>query len=270
MSTTATLHYKAVQAGSSLIALQTVMAAVPVPTAVLNALGVRVTSDSTALGPPVQRTIVLNLGPSATATATASFVPGDESGSPIESVTVTGAGANYVLPPNVSFTGGGDGITEQAHAVAFLKIATAAVASAGAGYSANTFATVVGQQSPSNPNAVQAKLTLTIIGGHITAVAIATAGDGYVGIPEVLIVDPTGTGSGASVSLTMSVSSITVTNPGSGYDPALSPVTVVLTPAFATMFPPTSDQSTPFKQLMTVPLSQAILSPVEADPPVMA
>lgn len=279
-----TLVYTAQQGGASASAVQALMdaAAVPFPPSILEAYGLRVTSDVTVLGPPVVRTIVLAFGPSTPATATASLVVGDPSGSPIDHFTVTAVGAGYVLSPIVQLSGNptatDNTLIDYAGAgQAWLKVVGAAVASAGAGYSAGTFAVVSPaspggnrpslDDAPSNPTSHAAELTLTIVGGHITAVAIADPGAGYAGIPQVTIVDPLATGSGGAIALSMGVDRVDVLRPGNGYSVA---PTVALTPAFKVVFPDTSDQRAPFYNLMTTALSNSALTPVVAATPVLS
>jgi hypothetical protein len=278
-----TLVYTAQIGGASAIAVQALMnaAAVPFPPSILTAYGLRVTSDVTAPGPPTVRTIVLAFGPSVAAVASAVLVPGDASGSPIDHFTTT-AGSGYVLPPVVQLSGAPPLATKPTldtlgAGQAWMKVVGATVAAPGAGYSASTFAVVSPASpggnrpsqtaAPSNPTSHAAKLTLTILAGNITGVAIADAGAGYAEIPNVLIVDPTGAGSGGKISLSMGVDRIDVLRAGNGYQ---APPTVTLTPAFKLIFPDSSDQRKPFYNLMTTALSNSVLSPVVAAPPVLS
>jgi hypothetical protein len=281
MSTTATLVFKAFLGGATAAKVAALIAAVPVPSSVLGFLGLRVISDTTPVASPVIRTIVLGLNPASTATATATRKT-QNSASPIGSLAVTSAGSGYVVPPIVSFTGGRpapvvrpgfptivvtenvapDSNNNPAVAAAYLKVVGAAVAAGGAGYSANTFATVA--PSPTGDTAV---LTLTVIAGVITAVTIVDPGSGYTSIPFVSIVDMTGPGVGGAITLSMGVGGLTLLREGSGY---VAAPTVVLTPAFQAMFPVAGDQSTPLEQLMTTALSEAVNSPVTAMPVVIA
>lgn len=282
MTTTATLVYKCAQGGASATAIQALMdaAAVPFPPAVLEALGLRVTSDVTVLGPPVQRTIVVALGPSATATATATLFEAGESGSPIGGFTVTAAGANYVLSPIVEISSVGQtDLIQPAAGLAWLKAVGATVAAGGAGYSAASFAVVSPASPGGNPTSLTdapsappsqsrpVKLTLTIIAGAITGVAIADAGTGYQTLPQVTIVDPLGTGSGAVINLSMGVDRIDVARAGQGYG---SVPAVTLVPAFKIMYPDGGGQGGPLANIMTVALAQSTLSPIVASPPVIA
>jgi hypothetical protein len=137
VTTTATLVYSVLQTGpvsNAVLAAQ--MAAVPLPLAFLQTIGVRVVSDSTVLGPPIARTIVLGLGPSMTATATAVLEPSTPQNSPVIRVTTTAPGADYVAPPVISFAGPS---AQRAYARALLKVVAAAVTSGGAFYATGTF-----------------------------------------------------------------------------------------------------------------------------------
>jgi hypothetical protein len=279
-TSTATLVYKCAQGGASGIAIQAAMQSVPFPPSILEAFGLRVTSDVTVLGPPIQRTIVVHFDPTATATALAVLFEAGESGSPIGHFTVTAPGAGYVLAPIVQISSVGQtDLIQPAAGLAWLKAVGATVANGGGGYSAGSFA-VVSPASPGGkptsltqaPSAAPAqsrpvKLTLTILAGVVTGVAIADAGTGYPGLPQVTVVDPTGAGSGAVINLSMGVDRIDVARAGRGYG---SVPLVALTPAFKIMYPDTSNQGGPFANLMTTALAQATLSPVVASAPVIA
>lgn len=291
MTSQVTLTYTGFLAGATQAEAAALVGGVVLPQDLLAFYGVRVLSDSTPTASPVVRTIVLGFNPSSTATATAVLGDHGASGSPVKSVTVTGAGDNYVQPPIVSFTGGRAAGVEPsmftpsannpAAAVAYLKVVSATVDAAGTGYTAATKVTVVGKLKASGSpppyneggpapadEGVAAVLTPTIAGGHITGIAITSAGSGYVGIPEVVITDEGG-GSGGSISVTMGVGEIVVLRGGGGYDAA---PTVVLTPYFQALFPASSavNQEAPFINLFTPILEQALLTPISAGTPVIA
>jgi hypothetical protein len=263
MTTTITCVYHAAQGGQSLVALQTEVAAVPVPSLVGNVFGLRVTSDGTALGSgEVVRTIVFSMVPSSAATAVAALNGDNE----VAAVTVSSPGAGYVKPPDIVLAGGKP--LKHASALAYLKaVSTSFVA--GSGYhSATTTATVVGQLNTSDPTSRPAKVSLTIVGGHITAAAITDAGQGYVGVPTVVITDTDPTpGSGGSVTLSMGVGEIQVTYRGQGYEAA---PTVDIVPFYQALFPDAASQASGIASLMTVAISQAVITVVQADPPIVA
>jgi hypothetical protein len=297
MTAQATLIYRAFLGGGSAAQVAALMAAVPTPNDVLAFLGVRVISDSTPVASPVVRTVVLGLNPVADGAATCALEPGDSTGAAVESITVTVPGSGYVIPPIVTFAGGRAGAAPQimartgpervhqtipsnpgildpesqlsgalntpAFAEAALKIVSAAVVAGGSGYSANTFIKLSGGR-PLRP----AVLTPTIALGAVTGVTVTDPGSGYRAVPTVTVVDPNVVpGTGASVSVSMGLDFIQLFRSGSGYT---TPPTVVLTPYFQFCFPPTGNQAAPFANLMKVAIEQAILSPVSADPPVIA
>jgi hypothetical protein len=299
MSSTATLSYKAFLGGASAAQVIALMSAVPVPKDALSFLGVRVISDSTVGAGPVIRTITLGLNPVAAATATASLVPGDGSGSPLAALTVTSPGSGYVIPPIVSFSGGRlaeapqvqaftpDRMARQhfttspgnpeaanqrdgsfnapAHAEARLKVVSATVTAGGSGYGPNTFILVQGGLARGGRKAV---LIPTIALGVVTGVVVTDPGSGYTSVPSIAVVDPGATpGSGAVVTVSMGLDLLLLTQPGAGFTSAPS---VILTPYFQAVFPPTGDQSAPFRNLLNTALEQATLGPVSASPPVIA
>jgi hypothetical protein len=282
VSSTATLVYTAYLGGLSASAGATLMASVPPPADILAFYGLRVVSDSTPSASPVVRTIVLGLNPVSTATATA--VIGPDTGNGVESVTVTAAGSGYIQPPIVSFTDGRVVVTpaqstdnaaaetvllsnpnRPAWAQAYLMAVSTAIVAAGSGYSAET---VISVEGALKPGGTQMVLTPTIAGGHITAVAITTPGVGYVGVPTITVVDPNvSPGGGGVVTVSMGVGEVVVLNPGGGYNTA---PTVVLTPVYQAFYPTASNQASPLAELMTAALTQAMRSPVTANPPVIA
>jgi len=274
MTSQATLTYTAFLGGASAATVAAELAAVPPPPAVLSALGVRVISDSTPVASPVVRTIVLGLGPISAATATAA-ISASESASPVTAVTVTAAGSGYVRPPIVTFAGGrskappnvdvnqlAGSKNAPAFADATLKLVSATVVAPGSAYTANATAIVVGGRRPTGRDAT---LSLTIAGGHITGVAIVDAGAGYTSVPEIIVVDTAG--SGGAVTVSLGVDAVEILRGGAGFTEA---PTVVLTPWFQALFPASSDQAAPFKELMTTALEQASFGPVSAGTPVIA
>jgi hypothetical protein len=265
MSSQATLVYKANLTGSALTAasLAALLASVPAPLDIFELYGVRSVSDATVAGPPAIRTLVVSFLPVVTATAVASIVPGDPTGSPVASIAVTLAGSGYVRPPVVSFIPVVNTTSPivPALAEAYLKVATAAVGAGGAAYSAQTRIDVIGRQRGGSTPAV---LTPIIAGGIVTGVTITSAGSGYTNVPEILVVDPTGAGSGALVSVSMGVGEIVVERAGVGYVGAPA---VVLTPYFKALFPDvTGGQAAPFQNLITAALNIATSSPIDAEP----
>lgn len=263
---TATLVTRVANGGNlSMTALQAAVAAVGIPADPLEAIGVRVVSDATAIsGNFAVRTTVLSFIPSANAAATVAV---DADGH-IYPPTVTAPGANYVIPPIVTFGGtaaiDASGVQLKPKARATLKVVSGAVVAPGSGYTAPSVK-VVGGLNPSNPLARAATVTLTLGGGgNITGVVVTDSGAGYVSIPRLVITDLTGVGGVLSVS--MGVGAVVVDFRGEG---VASP-SVILTPAFKVMFPNSSNQALPFFDLLTSAIADAVNTPVVADPPVLA
>ena len=105
--------------------------------------------------------------------------------------------------------------------------------------------------------------TATVMGGVITAISVTEPGGPYVMPPTVVVTDVAG--SGAVLVAQMGVNTIDVVNPGSGYP---SSVTFSIEPVIRVQSPiPAADL---FRNLMTVPLQQAVLSPITASEPVLS
>ena len=147
MTTQVVCDYNVQQVGTTTAArLETTLGQVPLPLAYLNAIGVRVISDTTVPGPPIRRRVTLGFLPASTATATAALAPSQPTGSPIESFTVTAPGSGYVAAPNVEVAGSGGGV----YARALLKVLSAAAPTTGAGYNAATAPVFYGGLAPYN------------------------------------------------------------------------------------------------------------------------
>jgi hypothetical protein len=115
-----------------------------------------------------------------------------------------------------------------------------------------------------------AKVNITIGLGLVTGATVPLGGNGdlYIGMPQIVVVDPTGAGSGALLVPRMTMSpTIQVTNPGKGLSPA---TTATLASFFKTLFPDAGDQRAPFWKLMEPAISKSTLSPVKSFPPVLA
>jgi len=112
-----------------------------------------------------------------------------------------------------------------------------------------------------------ATATLTIVGNAVTAVVMSTNGDGYVGVPQAVIYDPTGAGSGAAVTASMGLGSIKVQRPGKGY---ISTPTVTLLPFFKGLFPDSGDQRAPVWNLMSSLIKKNVASTATALAPTLS
>jgi hypothetical protein len=121
---------------------------------------------------------------------------------------------------------------------------------------------VMGEGSP-------ATVTVAIAGGAIVAVdAVTINGDLYIGVPQIVVIDPTGAGSGAILVPSMGLSpTIRIINPGKGLSPNTE---ATLTSYFKALFPDAGDQRAPFWRLMEAAISKNALSPVKSFPPVLA
>lgn len=264
MGSQVTLVYHIDATGAvSTAALQAKMAVVPVPPDLLRAFALRVTSDGTfTVGSIITRTIVLSFLPTAAATASANLVPGDPSGSPVESVTVNGAGDGYVQPPAVVFPPPPNDVVPPATALAkaYLECKSTLLSTGGTGYGSTSIlplVTFVGGLPPADVNnppfavnalslikkgrrytasaVVQFKGSLAPGGHHaaatltrdatgaITSVTLIDPGSGYLTIPDAFIFDPGNASGGVDPENAAEV----VVQPGSG-TPATAHAAVAL------------------------------------------
>lgn len=180
------------------------------------------------------------LGPGgvhATAVCTVGAVGGPQAGE-VTSITLLTPGKNYNAPPQV-----------------FIYNPTTRV---------RTLAKVVPRMGVGTP----ATVTVAVAAppGPITGLALATSGDGYIGIPQLVITDPGGTGSGVQASLDMQLGRIDIIDAGRGYNPA---PTVTLKPVFDVYFPTGTDRAAPFREFMSSAFAQASVGPIRALPPVV-
>lgn len=158
---------------------------------------------------------------------------GGLAGKTVASVTVSGTNNGYVTFPSVSFSTPALPGGVQAQGTAVMGVAAAVNNAAGTGYTTGDVLTVVG-----GTYTVPATITVTAAAGLITGVSAVTPGS-YSVLPAITGAAVTGgTGNNATFDLTFKVVSVTVTNPGSGYDVAAtaSPSTgnATLTPVMST------------------------------------
>lgn len=272
-TSTATLVYTATAAGVASGALGVQMAKVPLPQALLTRLGVKINSDSTVSD---VRTIVLGLVPTTPATATAQRFPGDPTGSPIDTLTVTANGAGYAAPPDVFITdsppalvplpGGGFPQNEfgrGASARALLDVHAVTITDGGTGYTGVPTVTFVGGFGPKG--GTPATGTAVVAAGSVTGVTMTSGGSGYVGIPQVVFSGgaPVTPAHGTAV---LEVASLLLLNPGEFY---VNPQ-VELRPHFKALFPDAGDQRAPFWSFIKVQIERYLASPVSASAPVIA
>jgi hypothetical protein len=368
----ATLVYEVDPSGGQTpAAIATAMGVVPIPLDVLTGLGLRVTSTGVPVpvATPVKRTIVVAFGPSVTGTAVAVLGEPGESGHPVDHVTVTATGIDYVVPPQVELPLDPTdlNVTLIPTARAFLDVQDKTLVSGGAGYAASTTANFVGAMSPPTfaddgnftvPSCVQAvnvanqgrgytpattsiefvgtldptdplarvamavvsafgphgeiksvmvvdpgrgylnvpkikvvdptgadnrsveahlaaqmgagipaSISLTIVLGVITVATVTSTGARYIGVPSVVVFDPTGGGSGAVILARMGVGSVEMISSGKGL--TIAPV-VTLLPFFKAQYPDSSDQRAPFWRLMEPAFATMVVTPVKSDPPALS
>jgi hypothetical protein len=267
MTTQITCVYTATASGTiTAAALVTAMAAVPLDVELLRNYGLRVTSDTTAAGGlVVTRTIVLAMNPSAAATATSTLFPGDGSASPIDLLTLSAAGLDYVAVPVVMLPQVPAGNIRRAQAHATLNVQSLTVTAPGSGYPGG--ATIVFSGGGLAPGGVQATATPTIGGGGaVTGVTLTSGGGPYTFPPTATVVGVGG--SGAILLAHLGLSGVVLDDPGGGYIPPAPAVTI--TPLFKALFPDGTDQVSPTAGWMTEILQSALRTPVVAAVPVVA
>lgn len=266
MTTQITCAYKATATGTiSAAALTAAMAAVPLDTELLRNYGLRVTSDATsAASLVVTRTIVLAMNPSAPASATSTLFPGDGSASPIDLLTLSAAGLDYVALPVVTLPSVPPGNIRRAQAHPTLNVQSLTISAPGSGYPG--VSSIVFSGGGLAPGGVQATATPTInFAGAVIAVVLNTAGGPYTFPPTATVVGVGG--SGAVLLAHLGLSGVVLDDPGGGYIPPAPAVTI--TPLFKALFPDGTDQVSPTAGWMTEILQSALRTPVVAVVPVV-
>jgi len=269
MSSFVDLIYTATRTGGSPAALATAMqqpatlggAGVLVPVALLTQQGLRVTSDVTmATGTGASRDIQLAFGPSVVATATAVL----ERDAKLASVTVTGAGEDYVLPPVISFTGGGPGGANLVYgpegsgekypsAIAYLNVQDANLVYAGTGYPGTATVTFIGGLPPAlfpvQPQDTRYwpdPATLPAPNGPpfaVNSLNLVTSGNSYSASTYLVFEGPLQPGGHQAIAVITNfgpngqILAIELVDPGAGY---LGPATVAIVDPVSTT-PPTSE-----------------------------
>ena len=163
--------------------------------------------------------------------------------------TITNPGTGYTFDPTVIiFGGGGTGATAEASAGGFVTIIT--VTAGGTGYSNLSFANpiVVTIADPALAATATAVLGTGLQSGQVVNLRITASGSRYTIAPTVTIAAPPGSGTQATATAILSaagrVTGFTITDPGSGYLPALINITVT-NPGTGYTSPPTVTFSDP-------------------------
>jgi hypothetical protein len=163
----------------------------------------------------------------------------------ITSITLTDMGEGYVKTPHVDIV----------PPVGFVPPANFKAAKAFASMAVGT---------PARAGVV------TVVGMAITAIAVASFGDGYIAVPDILIRPAAGTGAVATAQ--MGVGRVDIIAPSKGV-PATA--TIAFTPVFQQMFPSTvpgddPNQRRPFARLIEAALMRAGFTPVVSTAPLVA
>jgi|SRR5882672_198683 len=211
-TTLLTAVYKFTAVGAvSANALALRMLAIPVDLFLPNKVGLLYVADNTSeVGQVVTRTIQFRARPTTDATGIATLFPGNTNGSPVKSVALGVAGADYAAPPLVTVPGTAQNVIARVRAD--MGVGRCIVIAGGAGYVAPTIAFVGGQLAPGG---TQATATITQIGGNLQVPVITNPGGPYQ-VPPVAVVTDSG-GSGGIISPTLKVTALDLLSPGNGY-----------------------------------------------------
>jgi hypothetical protein len=268
MSSQIACAYKLTAVGARPVAsLQAAMAAVPVDLLLPNLYGLLYVGDATILsGQTVTRTMRFSLVPSSNAIASTTLIPGDGSGSPLESVVVQSSGDGYARAPLVTFAPSATP-DRPANARCRMQLGNPLIIAGGTGYTGTPPVTFMGGELW--PGGIQATGHVTLSGTAISGLIIDTQGGPY-GIPPTVIIG--GTGSGAIVTAPLSVAGFDLLDPGLGYPGSLeSPPSVVLTPVFQSFFPDASNnQASSLAEFMRSTFQYYLQTPVLASLPVVS
>jgi hypothetical protein len=265
--TTITCPYSlTVVGGQSVASLQALMAAVPIDFALPQMYGLRLTADSIgAVGQVITRTLTFSASPSVVATASLSLVPGNGSGSPLDSVGSITPGAGYAGPPIIA-TSSGTAPNKPAQLVATMELTDVLIIKGGAGYTGATRVDFVGGQLA--PGGVQATASVTVEGGAVTAITPVTPGGPY-NVPPTVVISDVGGGAGAVGSAGLGVSGIDIVYVGMGYVPA-APPGLAFTPIFDSRFLSGSDRASSLRNFMKSVFEEFLDTPVFGLEPVVS
>ena len=239
--------------------LNNLMAQVPLDLVLPQLWGVIPISDVTAnlTASQTRRRVRLDFG-LGTAAVTANMFPGNGNGGQIASLSLGATGGFFAAPPILVFSGGGTPLVP-ASAVPIMGVSQALIARGGVGYTGAAVATLVGGNLA--PGGVPATLgAITIGGGVVTAVAIATPGSGYTTYPTIVITDPAATLQ-AEVYGALQVVGLTLVNAGTAYESA---PTITTTPVFPQNLLPGEVDGACFSEWMDGIFNNQIRTPVSS------
>jgi len=239
--------------------LQKRMANVRIPLSILREWGlIPYTDHTTTSGATVHRVFAFDMG-RGSAPATCNLPPGG--GQSVQAVTLSGGETGWFnAAPIPQFTGGGG---SGASAVCTMGVATALIALGGAGYTVAATASLSGGNLA--PGGTPATLgAITLVGGAVTNVVIATPGDGYTTYPDIVVTDPSATQQ-AEIYGGLQVNEMTLISGGNGYTSA--PTVSVLPLFFSMALGNISAMPAVVKQFMLGVLQNALGSAVQEVPP---
>jgi hypothetical protein len=251
----------------------TAMAAVPIDLTLPRLYGCLPISDATEIsGTTVTRTLAFAMVPSVDATAFATLVPGDGSGSPLRAVTLDedGTGDGYARAPLVTFTPVGAPPDRPALARCHMEVGTVLVLQGGSGFSGTPTATFANGELW--PTGTQATGTVNLSGDAVSSITVTNPGGPYGTFPDIVF-GGTGVGSGAILAAGLSVNSVEIVDPGLGYVPGSEGAApgVVFTPTFKQFFPDASDnQPSSLSEFMRGVFQYYLQTPVLAAIPVIS
>jgi FtsP/CotA-like multicopper oxidase with cupredoxin domain len=156
-------------------------------------------------------TTLPGFGPNTRAIMQVRVGSGTMTGQPLNGVTVTAGGQDYVNAPDVVFTGGSP--TTPAIGMASGAIDHATIVSGGFGYSSIPTVTF---SAPQRADGVTATGYAVLTGGRVTGIVVTNKGSGYTNAPSVSFTNATAV-VGAIATSALTITEVILINPGAGY-----------------------------------------------------
>jgi subtilisin-like proprotein convertase family protein len=194
-----------------------------------------ISSGDRYANPPSNPPTVTILGGNGRARATATVVDGEVTGITVidggDNYSVDGSTVRIALPPTIP-NDPRRATAEPVFDASGTRITGFAITYAGEGYGIRPNVTI----APPTPRGPAVLAPAVVSGGSITSIAVSASGYGYTAPPAVWISPPARSTAGdqatavATIDDEGRITGITITNGGSGYDPAVAPIVVYIAP----------------------------------------